>query len=171
MVCFDSSLQICRYTTIGDLLEAYFDPRLGAYETRRHKEMERLAAEVREADAKARFLRAVLEDSMELRRASDEEIVAAMQDHELPPLSAPENPDSVDAYEYLLRMRMDRVKASAVKEQEDAVARAQDLLNKLEATTATELWLEDLQAFEQSWQKHKVARGSDKKTVIVKKKK
>jgi DNA topoisomerase-2 len=170
MVCFDSSLQICRYTTIGDLLEAYFDPRLGAYETRRHKEMERLAAEVREADAKARFLRAVLEDTMELRRASDEEIVAAMQDHELPPLSAPETPDSVDAYEYLLRMRMDRVKASAVKEQEDAVARAQDLLNKLEATTASELWLEDLQAFEQSWQKHKVARGSEKKTVVVKKK-
>ena len=170
MVCFDSSLQICRYTTIGDLLEAYFDPRLGAYETRRHKEMERLAAEVREADAKARFLRAVLEDSMELRRASDEEIVAAMQDHELPPLSAPDTPDSVDAYEYLLRMRMDRVKASAVKEQEDAVARAQDLLNKLEATTASELWLEDLQAFEQSWQKHKVARGSEKKTVVVKKK-
>ena len=170
MVCFDSSLQICRYTTIGDLLESYFDPRLGAYETRRHKEMERLAAEVREADAKARFLRAVLEDSMELRRATDQEIVAAMQDHELPPLSAPENPDSVDAYEYLLRMRMDRVKASAVKEQEDAVARAQDLLNKLEATTASELWLEDLQAFEQSWQKHKVARGSEKKTVVIKKK-
>jgi DNA topoisomerase-2 len=171
MVCFDSSLQICRYTTIGDLLEAYFDPRLGAYETRRHKEMERLAAEVREADAKARFLRAVLEDTMELRRASDEEIVVAMQDHELPPLSAPETPDSVDAYEYLLRMRMDRVKASAVKEQEDTVARAQDLLDKLEATTATELWLEDLQAFEQSWQKHKVARGSEKKMVVIKKKK
>jgi DNA topoisomerase-2 len=171
MVCFDSSLQICRYTTIGDLLEAYFDPRLGAYETRRHKEMERLAAEVRESDAKARFLRAVLEDTMELRRATDQEIVAAMQDHELPPLSAPETPDSVDAYEYLLRMRMDRVKASAVKEQEDAVARAQDLLNKLEATTASELWLEDLQAFEQSWQKHRVARGSEKKTVVIKKKK
>jgi DNA topoisomerase-2 len=170
MVCFDSSLQICRYTTIGDLLEAYFDPRLGAYETRRHKEMERLAAEVCEADAKARFLRAVLEDSMELRRASDEEIVAAMQDHELPPLSAPETPDSVDAYEYLLRMRMDRVKASAVKEQEDAVTRAQGLLDKLEATTASELWLEDLQAFEQSWQKHKIARGSEKKTVVIKKK-
>ena len=170
MVCFDSSLQICRYTTIGDLLEAYFDPRLGAYETRRHKEMERLAAEVCEADAKARFLRAVLEDSMELRRASDEEIVAAMQDHELPPLSAPETPDSVDAYEYLLRMRMDRVKASAVKEQEDAVTRAQALLDKLEATTASELWLEDLQAFEQSWQKHKMARGSEKKTVVIKKK-
>jgi hypothetical protein len=63
------------------------------------------------------------------------------------------------------------VKASAVKEQEDTVARAQDLLDKLEATTATELWLEDLQAFEQSWQKHKVARGSEKKMVVIKKKK
>ena len=171
MVCFDSSLQICRYSAIGDLLEAYYEPRLGAYETRRQKEMERLAAEVCEADAKARFLRAVLEGSMELRRASDDEIVAAMKAHTLPAISAPETPDSVDGYEYLLRMRMDRVKASAIKEQEDAVVRATDLLNKLEATTASEMWREDLLAFEQSWQKHKVGRGAEKKTVIIKKKK
>ena len=171
MVCFDSSLQICRYSAIGDLLEAYYEPRLGAYETRRQKEMERLAAEVCEADAKARFLRAVLEGSMELRRASDDEIVAAMKAHTLPAISAPETPNSVDGYEYLLRMRMDRVKASAIKEQEDAVVRATDLLNKLEATTASEMWREDLLAFEQSWQKHKVGRGAEKKTVIIKKKK
>jgi hypothetical protein len=171
MVCFDSSLQICRYSAIGDLLEAYYEPRLGAYETRRKKEMERLAAEVCEADAKALFLRAVLEGSMELRRASDDEIVATMKAHTLPAISAPETPDSVDGYEYLLRMRMDRVKASAIKEQEDAVVRATDLFNKLEATTASEMWREDLLAFEQSWQKHKVGRGAEKKTVIIKKKK
>jgi hypothetical protein len=68
-------------------------------------------------------------------------------------------------------MRMDRVKASAIKEQEDAVVRATDLLNKLEATTASEMWREDLLAFEESWQKHKVGRGAEKKTVIIKKKK
>jgi hypothetical protein len=38
----------------------------------------------------------------------------AMRKHSLPPLTNPAEPDSVDSYEYLLRMRMDRVKASAV---------------------------------------------------------
>ena len=170
MVCFDSDLQISRYSSIGDLLEAYYEPRLGAYESRRQHEMVRLKAEVTEADAKARFLRAVLQGSMELRRASDDEIVAAMKKHDLPPLSSLEQPDSVDGYEYLLRMRMDRVKAAAIQEQETAVMRAQEQLAILEATTATDLWREDLSAFEQGWQKLKSERTNEKKTIVIQKK-
>jgi hypothetical protein len=49
---------------------------------------------------------------MELRRASDEEIVAAMKAHALPPLSGKKDTDDVNSYDYLLRLRMDRVKAA-----------------------------------------------------------
>jgi hypothetical protein len=107
---------------------------------------------------------------MELRRASDDEIVAAMKKHDLPPLSSIEQPDSVDGYEYLLRMRMDRVKAAAIQEQETAVMRAQEQLAILEATTATDLWREDLSAFEQGWQKLKSERTNEKKTIVIQKK-
>ena len=167
MVCFDTNLQITRYTAVGDILEAFFEPRMGAYEARRQHEMGRLQAEVVEADAKARFLKAVLEGTLDLRRASDEDIVAAMKEHELPPLSQPESEDSVDAYEYLLRMRMDRVKQSAVQDQEALVAKAQALLDELEATTAADLWRKDLSAFEESWQALKVKNaGGPSKGVV-----
>lgn len=169
MVCFDTNLQIVRYNTIGDLLEAFYEARLDSYEVRRQKEMQRLKAEMVEADAKARFIRAVLAGSIELRRASDEAIVDAMKKHGLPPLSAASEPETVEAYEYLLRMRMDRVKANAVVEQENAVMKATELYKKLEATDATELWKEDLSTFEASWQKFLAARQGDKKTVVLKK--
>ena len=167
MVCFDTNLQITQYSTIGDMLEAYFEPRLGAYEARRQHEMKRLQSEMEEANAKAKFIRAVIAGTMELRRATDEEIVVKMKEHTLPPISDPTSPDSVDAYEYLLRMRMDRVKASAVVEQEQAVLRATELYNKLNNTTASDLWKEDLTAFEEGWQKLLHSREGDKKNIIV----
>lgn len=175
MTCFDADMRIVRYKTIGDMLESYFVPRLAAYEARRINEMGRLEREMIEADAKARFLRAVLDGSLELRRASDEQIVAAMRAHALPALSALEKPDSVDAYEYLLRLRMDRVKASAIQDAEKAVLEARMAYETLRDTTATALWLKDLEEFESAWDFMKMVRevamngtGASKKRTVKK---
>jgi DNA topoisomerase-2 len=157
MVAFDMDSKIVKYKCVGDMLEAYYGPRLAAYELRRATEMARLRAEAVEADAKARFLRAVLEGSIDLRRATDEAIVATMKAHELPPLSGPDA-ESVDSYEYLLRLRMDRVKASAVDDQEKAVAVARAAVAALEGTTAGAMWLKDLEEFVGAWEAMRAER-------------
>ena len=151
MVCFDTEMRIVKYGCVGDMMEAYYVPRLAAYERRRQREMERLRAEAVEYDAKARFIAAVLAGTLELRKASDEQIVALMKSHALPPLSRATEPGSVEAYEYLLRMRMDRVKATAVVEQQKAVEAARAACAALEGTRAEDLWLKDLEEFEMAW--------------------
>ena len=151
MTCFDEHMRIVKYSSIGDIVEAFFGPRLTAYEERRQHEMARLEKEALEADAKARFLKAILEGSLELRGASDDEIVSGMQMNDLPPLSNPEQPDNVDSYDYLLRLRMDRVKASAVEDAERAVLAARMAYEALRDTTASALWLSDLNEFEEAW--------------------
>jgi DNA topoisomerase II len=149
MVAFDGDMKIVKYSSPGSIAEAFYSPRLHAYEARRVKEMERLRAEAVETDAKARFIRAVLEGTLELRRSTDEEIVASLKAHSLPALSG--NADSVDGYEYLLRLRMDRVKANAIVEAEEAVKKALAAVDLLEKTTASELWLKELDDFEAGW--------------------
>lgn len=158
MVCFDTEMNIVRYSCAGNMLEAFYGPRLVAYERRRQREMERLQREAVEFDAKARFIKAVLAGTVELRRAEDAVIVALMKSHALPPLSKPEEPASVDAYEYLLRMRMDRVKAAAVAEQERAVEEARAAIRLLEGTRAEDLWLKDLDEVELAWRAMRTAR-------------
>ena len=160
MVAFDASdkPKITRYGSVGGILEAFYVPRLAAYEERRKKEIERLTADAVEADAKARFIKAVLEGSIELRRATDEAIVEMMKSHDLPALSPVGKSGSVDGWEYLLRLRMDRVKASAVTDAEAAVAAAKAGVETLEATTAGQMWLADLAEFEVSYEKMGVAR-------------
>ena len=151
MVCFSPEMKIKRYATVGDIMEDYYQVRLKGYETRKDLEVKRLERELIEYDAKARFLLALLEDRMDLRRKSDEAIVAALKAEKLPALDSLGNPDSVDSYEYLLRMRMDRVKASAVEDARKHVETAQAALDLLRATSAEDLWIHDLNVFEMGW--------------------
>ena len=173
MVAFDFAGKITRYGSVGSILEAFYVPRLAAYEERRKNEIERLLREAKEADAKARFIRAVLAGTIELRRASDSDIIEMMKKHDLPELS-PKKDDSVDGWDYLLRLRMDRVKASAVVDAEEAVANAQAAVTALQGTTAAQMWLSDLEEFEVVYEKMGVARAaacSTGKRVIKKSKK
>jgi DNA topoisomerase-2 len=158
MVCFSPQMKIKRYGTVGDMMEDYYGVRLAGYETRKALELARLERELVEYDAKARFLQALLEDRMDLRRKSDEEIVVALKAHGLPALDSMDCPDSVDSYEYLLRMRMDRVKASAVEAARKHVEVAKVALEELRATSAEDLWLGELNAFEMSWAALQAAR-------------
>jgi beta-lactamase superfamily II metal-dependent hydrolase len=66
----------------------------------------------------------------------------------------------VDGWEYLLRLRMDRVKASAVTDAEAAVAAARAGVESLEATTAGQMWLADLAEFEVAYEKMGTARAA-----------
>ena len=172
MVAFDTESKIVKYGCVGDILEAYYGPRLDAYERRRAAEIERLRHDAVEADAKARFLQAVLDGTIDLRRASDEDIVVAMIAHELPALSGDKVAMNVDGYDYLLRLRMDRVKAAAVEEHQRAVVVAKAALAALEGTTAAAMWLSDLADFEAAWKKMRAEReaaleGKGKKAVKV----
>jgi DNA topoisomerase-2 len=158
MVAFDAESKIVKYGCVGDILEAYYAPRLAAYEARRAAEIARQKREAQEADAKARFLQAVLDGTIDMRRASDEDIVAALIAHDLPALSGNMVQTNIDAYDYLLRLRMDRVKAAAVEEHKRAVVAAQVALAALEATTAGAMWLADLAEFELAWKKMRAER-------------
>jgi hypothetical protein len=82
-----------------------------------------------------------------------------MKKHSLPALSGAANgpasgvKDTVDGYEYLLRLRMDRVKATAVTDAEAAVVAARTAAAALRETAAAQLWLKDLEDFEAAWEK------------------
>lgn len=106
---------------------------------------------------------------MDLRRKSDEEIVSALKVQMLPALDCMDKADSVDSYEYLLKMRMDRVKSSAVEEARKHVEAAKIALELLKATSAENLWLRDLDTFEKSWVALQATREAAKSDSPLKK--
>ena len=151
MTCFDTDFNIVKYKTIGDVMETFVQKRLPMYEARRVMMMENLEKQMRELDAKRRFLQALLDERLVLSRRSDEDIVAQLKACEIPALSNMDLPDAYDSYDFVLRMRMDRVKQSAVVELDGQIAEKGAEIAQLQGETGSSMWLADLEEFRLAW--------------------
>lgn len=165
MVAFNTEGKITKYDSVGEILEDFYSNRLVRYEERRQAEMARLEQDAAVAANTAKFLRAVLAGRIDLRRRTDEEIVAMMRSEDIAPLSGVATADSVDAWEYVLRLRMDRVKQSAVDAAEAAVVAAETAVQKLRDTTASAIWMQEIDEFLSAWEDYAKERVEATKRV------
>ena len=161
MHCFDTDFVITKYSTIGDILEAFVAKRLPSYEARRLKQLDQIRVALEEFEAKRAFLSAVLEGRLDIMRKTDEEIVGGLRTCGIPPLTDPARPESVDAYEYVLRMRIDRLKASAIDTLDGEIRELRGKREALERDTPVAMWLSDLADFEETWKTYADARTAE----------
>jgi len=175
MVAFDCDGHIRRFASAGEVLEVFYKARIGGYVSRKANELARLDAEVVELDARVRFVRAVVTGALVVANADDSDLYADMQELGLPLLSDPEATD-LRGYEYLLRMRVDRLKARAVLELETELAAVKEQRDALAAKSAEDLWLADLNVFEEVYTAFAAARaeartqvGAVKKATVTQK--
>jgi DNA topoisomerase-2 len=179
MCCFDTRLNIVKYDTIGDIIEEFFVARLALYEVRRQHMIATLKDHLEELGAKWLFIRSIVDGSLKIMNQDDEVVLEGLKALNLPPRSDRSSPDSLGAYEYLLRMRVDRIKKKAVSEAKEEVIVVKDKLVALEKTSASELWKVDLHGFMEAWssaEKGMMAilsaskEVSGKKKIVVKRK-
>jgi DNA topoisomerase-2 len=167
MTCFDTKFNIVKYKTIGDILEEFVNTRLPLYETRRLCILETLTRQIEELDAKRRFIQAILDGKLELQRKTDEQIVEGLKSCNIPALSNPSAPDAYDSYDYVTKMRIDKVKQSAIIEMDKHIVEKKVEIERLENETAQSLWLSDLNDFEEAWKVYSQHR-TDEQTAIAK---
>ena len=165
MTCFDTDFNIVKYNTLGDILEAFVEKRLPMYEARRLSILKTLQKQIDELDARRRFIQAILDDRLVLQKKTDEEIVAGLKACNIPALTCPEKPDEYDSYEYVLKMRIDRVKQSAVIDLDTQIVEKETEIARLEAETASSMWLADLEEFLQSWIVYSESRVAESVSV------
>ena len=132
-------------------MEAFITHRLPLYESRRVMLLAALQKQINELDAKCRFIQAILDGKLVLQKRTDTEIVESLKENQIPALSCLEKPDEYDSYDYVLRMRMDRVKESAIVELDGQIMEKRKEIEHLEEETASSLWLADLEEFRQAW--------------------
>jgi DNA topoisomerase-2 len=151
MCCFDPHMRIVKYDTVGDILEQFFVYRLVAYEERRQHQIKAMKDHLEEAEAKLNFVKAIVEQRLKIVNEEDDIVLKGLLDLGLPPRSDRTNPETMGAFEYLLRMRVDRIKKKSVEESEHEVANTKKKLTDLESKTATTIWLEELDEFMEEW--------------------
>ena len=148
MVAFNVKGHIYRYASTGEILEEFYGERLSAYGKRKAHELARLLTELVELRARLLFVKAVVDKRLVIANVEDDVLLAALRALGLPALSAE---DGLKGYEYLLRMRVDRLKAAAVAELEREVAETQRRHDALAAMTPESLWSTDLDEFDAAW--------------------
>jgi DNA topoisomerase-2 len=166
MVAYDIDGHIRRFDSPGELLETYYMKRIGGYISRKENELARMDAEIVELDARVRFVRAVVDGSLIVANAEDEDLLAGLVSLGLPPLSATAS-DGLKAYEYLLRMRVDRLKAKAVVELEGELSIVRGARDALAAKSAEDLWTADLAVFEAAYTQFVALRVEARAQVAV----
>jgi DNA topoisomerase-2 len=145
MVAFDCDGHIRRFGSAGAILESFYVKRISGYVARKANELARLDALAQELDARVRFVRVVVSGKLVVANAEDADLLAGLKGLDLPALSGSE--DDLRGYEYLLRMRVDRLKAAAILELEKELAAVRVTRDELAAKSAEDLWLADLDVF------------------------
>lgn len=155
MVAFDDG-HIRRFASAGEILETFYVRRLGGYVSRKANELARMDAEIVELDARVRFVRAVVEGALTVANADDEDLFADMQELGLPLL--PATAEGLAGYEYLLRMRVDRLKKKAVIDLSGELTAMTAERTALAARSPEELWLSDLDVFATAYEAFAAAK-------------
>jgi len=157
MVAFDCDGHIRRFPSTGAILEMFYVKRIGGYVSRKANELARLDALAQEVDARVRFVRAVVERRLVVANAEDADLLAGLKALDLPALSG--SADDLRGYEYLLRMRVDRLKAAAIAELEKELESIRASRDVLAAKSAEDLWLADLDVFSAEYEVFAAAKA------------
>jgi DNA topoisomerase-2 len=171
MVAFDEG-HIRRFDGPGEVLETFYARRLGGYVARKASELARLDAEIVEVDARARFIKAVTDGTLMVSNAADEDLLADLMDLGLPRLSKSGDEPSLADFEYVLKLRIDRLKAKAVLDLQAELENLKLVRETLAAKSPESLWLTDLDAFSVAYEKfhavREATRVSEPKKVVKK---
>ena len=162
MHLFTAELKLKKYATVDDIISDYYEVRLDAYVRRKKYLMEIMQHELKVMTNKARYITEILEDVIDLRRKTAKQVYQMLRAREFDViLSGVEDSAEVSeenetaAYKYLTKMPMDSVSAENVAAILREKAELERRFAELSATTETQMWLAELDVFEEKYAKYK----------------
>lgn len=157
MHLFNANNELKKYETALDIIRDYYPVRLKYYALRREYWLKQWYKELKILKYKIKYIQMYLNDEITIARRKIVEIIKMLQELEFPPLGLKMKDNEQRKYEgygYLLCMKF----ISITKEKLDQLRNKHDLKNKqfneLKAKSPKRLWMEDLDQFIESYDKH-----------------
>ena len=138
MVLLDMNNAPVKYDSVPEILEAFYQGRLPYYERRRQMIIDTIATDILKRQHKIRFIRAIIDKEIEVMGRKKAMVLPRMQELGLPP-------------ELLTNTRISNCTEEEIQSLQDEIdqlnVRRQSYIN----TSATILWLADLDEFENAY--------------------
>jgi hypothetical protein len=150
MNLFTEELKLKKYETPEEIIADYFPVRMDAYVRRKKYLLENLEQKLLKMTNKARYIQAVLDDVIDLRRKTNQQVDDM--------LSAAQFDRIEDSFKYLTKLPMDSVSkenvAAILRDKEETEREFETLKN----TTEKQMWAAELDELEQKYMSYRTAR-------------
>lgn len=149
MHLFDSKEKLKKYGNVYEIIDDYYVTRLEYYQKRKEYLMKELERELRLLSNRAKYIKYILDDKLDLRKKEKSVIIKILKEYEFDMM------DEDEDYKYLLKMPMDSVTeenvARLLKEKGDKEVELEGLQKK----SNENLWMEDIVELENEYRKWK----------------
>jgi DNA topoisomerase-2 len=174
MNLFNKDSKLVRYNNVTEIIDAYYDVRLDAYQTRKINLIENHERLLSKISMKAKYITLVLDDTIDLRRKTSVDIEELLAKNTLVKIES--------SYNYLINMPMISVSVENVNKLLKEKGEIEKELALLKNTSIENMWLKELDELDVEYSKYKTLRNSeyiatsssgvvDKKKTVDKKRK
>ena len=147
-----------KYSGPEHILRDFCKVRIMYYEKRKEYLEKQLKIEFKKDTNRYRYIKAVVDGKLDMHQ-KDDDLEASMQELKLEKMIHGNNEEP--SYDYLLSMQMRSMTEKKLEELKKSAELSTKKLKELQAKTAKDLWIEDLDAFEEAYQKFLKTRKDD----------
>ena len=167
MMLVNSDGMVKKYTSPYEIMDDFFDVRMDYYKRRKAYIMEILKKELTLISYKVKFIREILNDTIDLRKKKRQAIDELLNSKGYQKLS--NNLDALPdnySYDYLVKMPLDTLTQEKIDELERKLGDKQIEFDELQQNSERRLWVEDLKMFFAKYKKvYNVKTSTKKKSV------
>jgi DNA topoisomerase-2 len=152
MNLFNSEDKLKKYESVEEIIDDYYQIRLEYYEDRKEYMIDALEKQIMILSNKAKYIKEVLDGTIDLRKKKKQEIIDMLVDKEY------DTVDDDEEFLYLVRMPMDSVSEENVEKLMKEHHEKLDELERIKATTIEQMWLSELEILENEYQEYQKER-------------
>ena len=165
MHLFNAEEKLCKYETVEHIIDDYYITRLELYNKRKQYLIEQLSQELLVLHNKVRYIREILNDTIDLRKKKKDDVIKMLNDKKYSVI----NDD--DEFKYLVKMSMDSVTEENIDKLTNEHDKKAQELESIKMKTIQQMWLEELDLLAVQFQEYKKQRQTISMPGVVKKEK
>ena len=145
MVCFDEKEQIVKYSTVDQIIDSFCKIRLGFYTKRKQYQLSSMKSTLKSLSNKMKFVQGVIDNKIKIMNKKEDEINAHLTKEEF---------DMQDnSFGYLLSLQVRTFTSEKVSDLKKEIEVLQGTIQRLTKKSEKQLWLSDLEDFENQYKK------------------
>ena len=150
MHLFDANCRLHKYTDVYEIIDAYYPIRLATYKKRKDYLVHALQQKLVKLSNRVRYIQETLDDIVDLRKKNAQQVTTLLVERKFDQLEGD--------YNYLIKMPMNSVTEEHVESLKNEHNDTTQQLEVLQATTLEQMWIHELNVFDNEYTKYQQKR-------------